>query len=133
MKKIDLENRLKRALADYQNLQKRVAAEKAAYYKFAAASLLEKLLPVVDGLEKAVQHLKSDGLNLVFDQLKQVLESEGVEKIKALHQPFDPQKMDCLELVKGPKDEVVEVTQRGYTLSGQVLRPAKVKVGKGGK
>lgn len=128
----DLENRLKRAMADYQNLQKRFLAEKKDYIKFANAVLLDKLLPVLDDLIRAQQHLKDSGLKLVLDQFKLVLESEGVVPIKALNLKFDPQTMDCMETVSGPKNKVVEVLQPGYTLYGRVLRPARVKVGKGG-
>lgn len=131
-KPIDLENRLKRALADYQNLKKRLDKEKQAYLKFATASVLDKFLSVLDDLERAYSHLKDPGLKLTLDQFKQVLSSEGVEEIKALNTKFDPHTADCTELVKGPKNKIIAITQKGYTLHDRVLRPAQVKVGKGG-
>lgn len=129
---VDLTNKWKRALADYQNLEKRVVAEKKEFAQFANASLLDKLLPVLDGLEKCHRYLKDRGLGLILDQLKKALESEGLEEIKAKGERFDPAKMDAVEMVKGEKNRVVEVILKGYKLNDQVLRPAKVKVGIGG-
>jgi len=126
-----LEENWKRALADYRNLEKRIAQEKKEFVKFATATLLDKLLSIYDNLVAASQHLKDKGLKMIVRQFWAVLQSEGVTEIKAQDQPFDPQTMDCVELVKGPKDRVVEVVLKGYTLNGRVLRPAKVKVGKG--
>lgn len=126
-----LEENWKRALADYRNLEKRIAQEKKDFVKFATASLLDKLLSVYDNLVAANRHLKDKGLKMIVRQFWSILQSEGVAEIKAQGQPFDPQTMDCVELVKGPKNRVVEVVLKGYTLNGRVLRPAKVKVGKG--
>jgi molecular chaperone GrpE len=128
----DFENRLKRALADYANLEKRVEREKEAFIKLANAQLLDKLLPVLDDLELCEKHLKDEGASLVCSRFQETLESEGIEEIKTLGQKFDPEAMDCVELVSGPKNQVVEVVLKGYFLNGKVLRPAKVKVGQGG-
>jgi molecular chaperone GrpE len=125
----DLENKWKRALADYQNLEKRVKKEKENFAKFSNASLIDKLLSVLDAFEKCVEHLEDKGLNLVLEQFKAVLESEGLEEIKTEREKFDPEKMDAAEIVDGPKNKVVEVVLKGYLLNGKVLRPAKVKVG----
>ena len=127
----DLTNKWKRALADYQNLEKRVLEEKEGFAKFATAGLLDKLLPILDGLEKCHKHLEDKGLGLILSQLKKVLESEGVEEIKAKGKKFDPQLMDAVEMVEGKKNQVVEVVLKGYQLNGKVLRPAKVRVGIG--
>lgn len=125
----NLENDLKRALADYANLEKRVAREKQVFAKFANAVLIEKILPALDGLEQAEKHLGDKGLTLALDQLRAALFSEGLEEIKALGKEFDVDKMDCVEVVKGKKNKVIAVTQKGYQLNGRVLRPAKVKIG----
>ena len=127
----DLENQWKRALADYRNLEKRVDKEKAAFVKLANATLIDKLLPVLDSLEKCGEHLKDKGLNFTLAQFKKVLESEGVKEIDVQGKKFDPETMDAVEMVSGPKDRVVEVFLKGYYLKDRVLRPAKVKVGKG--
>lgn len=125
----ELETKWKRALADYQNLEKRIVKDQDSFVRFANAALIDKLLAVLDGLEQAVVHLQDQGLNLVFEQFKAVLAAEDVKEISALNQVFDPQTMDCVELVDGPKDKVVSVSQKGYWLKDKVIRPAKVKVG----
>jgi len=136
-KEIDqLTNKWKRALADYQNLEKRIEQEKKQFVKFSTAALIDKLLPVLDSLEKAGEHLKDDGLEMALEQFKEVLKIEGVEEIKVQGKKFDPLLMDCQEVVKGKKDQVIKVVQKGYLLNKKVLRPAKVMVGrdeKGGK
>ncbi len=127
----DFENRLKRALADYANLEKRVEREKEEFIKLANAQLLDKLLPVLDDLELCEKHLRDKGISLIHNRFQEVLESEGLEEIKALGESFDPETMDCVELIAGPKDKVIEIVLKGYLLNNKVLRPAKVKVGQG--
>lgn len=124
-----LNQKWQRALADYQNLEKRVNRDKQEFVKYANESLIDKLLVVLDGLEAAQNHLNDEGLGLVLNQLESILKSEGVEPILAQHQEFDPETMDCSELVSGEKDKVINVVQKGYLLNGRVIRPAKVKVG----
>lgn len=126
----DLDNKYKRILADYQNLEKRIVQEKAAFAKFAHASLLEKLLPVLDSLEKGCLHLQDKGLNLVLDQFKAILKGEGLGEIKAFSKPFDPKLMEVVEVTPGPRNMVVKEILKGYTLGNRVLRPAKVRVGR---
>ena len=125
----DFENRLKRALADYANLEKRIEREKESFVKLANAQLLDKLLSVLDDFELCEEHLNDEGVSLVCERFKEVLESEEVEEIKASGQKFDPETMDAVEIVSGPKNKVVEVILKGYLLNDKVLRPAKVKVG----
>lgn len=127
----DLEDRWKRALADYDNLRKRVEREKEGFVKFSNAILIDKLLPVLDSLEKCTEHLKDKGLELTLDQFRKVLESERLKEMKVEGKKFDPEKMDATEVIEGKKNEVVEVVLKGYNLNDRVLRPAKVKVGQG--
>jgi len=127
----DLENKFKRALADYQNQTKRHQSRQTEIIKFANQSLLDKLLPVLDSLELAQHHLKDAGLKMVLDQFKKVINSEGVKEIPSTNQKFDPQTMDCASLVNGPKDIVTTTLVKGYTYHDKVLRPAKVEVGNG--
>ena len=127
-----LEEQLARALADYDNLQKRLLAEKSRFQEEAAARVLDKVLDVYDDLQRAAAHLEDRGVKLLTKKFWAVLESEGVAEIKTKGAEFDPQLMDCVAVVAGPKNKVVETVIPGYTLKGKVLRPAKVKVGKGG-
>ncbi len=131
MKKNDLENNLKRALADYQNLKKRSEAERQILAKFSASVVLAKLLPVLDDLSRAQAHLQDPGLDLAVKQFLAVLTEEGVKEMNLLNQPFNPELAECAEMVPGPKNQVMAVINQGYTLYDRILRPAKVKVGKG--
>jgi molecular chaperone GrpE len=128
----DFENRFKRVLADYANLEKRIEREKSDFIQLANAQILDKLLPVLDDLELCEKHLKDKGVSLVYNRFREVLESEGLGEIKASGEKFDPETMDCVEMVAGPNNQVVEVVLKGYLLNNKVLRPAKVKVGRGG-
>jgi len=129
----DLENRLKRTLADYANLEKRIVREKEEFVKTATAPLLDKLLSVLDDLELSERHLQDRGVSLVCDRFKEVLHSEGVEEIKVLGKTFDPKTMEAVELVPGPKNKIMALILKGYCLNDKILRPAKVKVGQGKK
>lgn len=127
----ELEENWKRALADYHNLEKRVSEQQKTFVRIANASLIDNLLGVLDDLERASDHLQDHGLKLVLSQFKSVLETEGVKEIEVGRKEFDPQMMDCVEIVKGPKNQVVKVLLKGYALNDQVIRPAKVLVGSG--
>jgi len=129
----ELETNWKRALADYCNLEKRVEKEKKEFVRLSNAILLDKLLSVLDSLEQAEAHLKDKGLSLALDQFRSILAAEGIREIQAQGEKFNAETMDCVEVVRGVKNEVVEVVNKGYELNGHVLRPAKVKVGQGDK
>ena len=125
----DLTHKWKRALADYQNLERRIAAEKEDFVKFSSSSLISKILPALDSLEKAQKYLNDEGLDLALKQLRQVLEEEGLERMEVLGRQFDPVEMECCELCQGDEEKVIEEVQPGYRLGGKVLRCAQVKVG----
>lgn len=124
-------NKYVRALADYQNLEKRTDEEKQEVRMYATRMFLEKLLPVIDNLEMADTHVGDEGLSIAMKEMHALLTKFGVEKIDVLGETFDPYKMECIELVEGEKNKVVEVTSSGYVMHGKLLREAKVKVGGG--
>ncbi len=125
---VELENQLKRALADYANLQKRSEEEKKMAMRFANALLLVKFLDVLDGLEAAAASIDSEGLNLVIKKFKDILEGENVREIPTDGE-FNPELHEGIATVEGEKSgEIAEVLQKGYLLSDKVLRPARVKV-----
>lgn len=128
----ELENNWRRALADYKNLEKRVAEERLAIVSFANATLILKILTVLDNLEMLDKHVEDAGLKLTVKEFKQILTAEGVEGFFPAGEDFDSGKMEAVEMVDGEEGKVVEVLQKGYKLKGKVLRPARVKVGKGG-
>jgi molecular chaperone GrpE len=119
-----------RALADYQNLEKRIFTRREEESKLAAAKTIAKMLTVLDNLEKATDHLQDQGLVLAVQLFKEVLASEAVEKIEVMGKKYDPLTMECIEVTDNSADDVVEEVQSGYTMHGKLIRPAKVKVGK---
>ncbi|MEK7581690.1 MAG: nucleotide exchange factor GrpE [Patescibacteria group bacterium] len=127
----ELENQLKRTLADYQNLERRIEEERKLLSKLSAALLIEKLLPVLDNIENAQKHLSDQGLELVIKQFKETLQSEGVEEINAQGQEFDPRFHEAIDAQAGETDnKVARVVTKGYKIEDKVLRPAKVIVTK---
>jgi molecular chaperone GrpE len=119
-----------RALADYQNLEKRTQAEKHEIRKYAAEVVLTRLLPALDTLTKATEHVKDAGLELALKELYAVLSEQGVQKIEVVDKSFDPHQMECIEVVAGKDNIVVEQILPGYRLHDKILRVAQVKVGK---
>ena len=137
----NLENQLKRALADYQNLEKRVSSEKSEWIKLANKGLLLRLLPALDNLGLAEKHTQDEGVKLSISQILSAFKEEGIEKIETVGKDFDPNLMEAVGTAdvdpstgSGQMEgKVVEEVRSGYTLFGQVLRPAQVMVGKGAK
>lgn len=125
----ELENQLKRALADYQNLERRVSEERRLLGELSSALLIEKFLPVLDNLEQAQSHLDDQGLALVVKQFKDILTQEGVEEINTEGQEFDPNLHEAVEVTEGEQNNMIaRVVAKGYKLNNKVLRPAKVVV-----
>ena len=125
----ELENQLKRALADYQNLERRVNEERTLLSQLSSALVIEKFLPVLDNLENAQKHLNDEGLALVIKQFKDVLIAEGVEELEAEGAEFDPNLHEAAEVVAGESDNtVVKVFSKGYKINDKVIRPARVAV-----
>lgn len=126
-----VKNQLVRALADYQNQNKRFQEERAQIFTAASQNVLENLIPVLDILEKAQVHVQDQGLAMAIGQFKKVLSDEGLEEIvPKLHNPFDHEIMEVVESVQGEeKDTVAEVVLNGWKFKdGKVVRFAKVKV-----
>ena len=127
----ELENQLKRALADYQNLERRVEQERRLLSTLSSAILIEKFLPVLDNLENAQKHLSDEGLEIVVKQFKDVLTSEGVSEIEVEGQQFDPNLHEAIETSEGTNDgRIVKVLRKGYKLGDKVLRATQVVVEK---
>ncbi len=125
----NLENQLKRALADYQNLERRISAEKAIWIKTANKSLILKLLAVLDNLFLAQKHIQDDGLNLSIQKFLDVLSEEGVSRIESTGRDFDPQTMECVSVQEGENGKVLEEVRPGFIINNETLRPAQVIVG----
>ena len=125
----NLENQLKRALADYQNLEKRIAEEKSSWIKLANKTLLAKLLPGLDSLLLAQKHTQDEGVKLSIKHFLDILEQEGVKQIETIGQDFNPNLMEAVGTANGEENKVVEEARAGYTRFDIILRPAQVIVG----
>lgn len=127
----ELENNWKRALADYKNLERRTAEDKEAFFNFSNETLIRSLLPILDNMETLSKHVSDEGLIMILKDLQQTLKSEGVEEIEVENKDFDPETMEAIEMTDGENNKVMEVFNKGYYLKNKLLRPARVKVGKG--
>jgi Molecular chaperone GrpE (heat shock protein) len=126
----EAENNYKRALADYQNLQKRVSGERSELILSANRDLLLRILSVLDTLVIASKHEDSEGLQVTINHFLDVLKSEGVSKIETVDCEFDPHTMEAITTGDGEEGQVLEEVKAGYFLNDKLLRPAQVKVGK---
>ncbi|MBU1118218.1 nucleotide exchange factor GrpE [Patescibacteria group bacterium] len=125
-----LEDKLTRSLADYANLQKRQQDQHQFFATLAIANFVSEMLSVLDDLYLAYTQLSDPGLKMAIDRFESILKKQGLEEISAADQDFNPETMECLQVVEGKADKVIEVRKRGYLLNGQCLRPAQVTVGK---
>jgi len=127
----ELDNNWKRAVADYQNLEKRTVDERREWLVKANKDLILRLLPALDFLLLSSKHIEDEGLKLSIQKFFDILKEEGVEKIETVGEEFDPHKMQGIETVAGEENKVVEELRPGFQMGDQVLRPAQVSVGKG--
>lgn len=131
------QDQLKRAVADYHNLERRIAEGRSELGRWATSELIQKVLPVLDNLERTLNGLGEEerksgwvkGVELSAKQLKQVLKDEGLEEIGADGQ-FDPALHEAVDIREGENEQILEVAEKGYNLNGKVLRPVKVVVGR---
>jgi molecular chaperone GrpE len=135
--------RLLRTTADFDNFKKRAARERTEAIQYANASLIQKLLPVVDNFEMAlaaVQTSKDEksaslqaGIGMVQSQLKSILAETGLEEIDAMGKTFDATLHEAIsqqETAEVPEGQVVQQVRKGYKLRERLLRPAAVIVAK---
>ncbi|MEI8320702.1 MAG: nucleotide exchange factor GrpE [Alphaproteobacteria bacterium] len=141
-----LRNQLLRALAEVENTQKRGHKEKEDTQKYAITNFARDLLVISDTLDRALSSIPAeerekegflkvlcDGLLLTQTELSKVFSRHKIEVVNPLHQNFDPalhQAVAQLEDGNHASNTVLEVFQKGYTLSGRLLRPAMVSVAK---
>ena len=130
-----------RTLADMENLRKRTQRDKEELAKFANENILREILPVIDNLERAVEHAEQaesndglfEGVQMTLTQFSQLLDKFGVKPVDAIGQPFDPayhQAMGQMESDEHPVNTVVQQMQKGYQLNSRLLRPAFVMLAK---
>lgn len=129
-------DRLQRTMAEFDNFRKRTTKEKSMMYENGAKESLEPLLAVMDNFERALDAKEEDnafvqGIEMIYKQLKTVLEDLGVTEIEAVGQPFDPNFHNAVTHVEDDafgENEVAEVFQKGYMYKDSVLRYSMVKV-----
>ncbi|CQR46897.1 Protein GrpE [Paraliobacillus sp. PM-2] len=137
--KDELYEKLLRVQAEYDNFRKRTQKEKEADRKYRSQSLITELLPVVDNFERALKTEVKDnstqqfveGMEMIYRQLNDVLNKEGVEVIETVGTDFDPHLHQAVMQVEDDQydsNTVVEELQKGYKLKDRVIRPAMVKV-----
>lgn len=127
------ESKYYRALADYQNLEKRVRDEKGEIIRASNKDLLLRFLPILDTLELAQKHEENSTLKVVIDQFLATLKSDGVAKIPTVGEDYDPMTMEVVTTGKGKEGVVIQEVRTGYLLHDKLLRPAQVIVGNGEK
>ena len=138
--KIDeLEDRVKRQMAEFENFRKRTEKEKAAMFETGARSVIEKILPVVDNFERGLAAVPEEekesafveGMNKIYKQLLTELDNMGVKPIEAVGQEFDPNFHNAVMHVEDEnlgENIVAEEFQKGYTYHDTVVRHSMVKV-----
>lgn len=137
-KNAELEDRVKRQMAEFENFRKRTEKEKSTMFDMGARSVIEKLLPVVDNFERGLASITEeqrgpvyDGMNMIYKQLMDELDKMDVKPIEALGQPFDPNLHNAVMQVESEEFEsgvVAQELQKGYTHHGSVVRHSMVSV-----
>ncbi|HLI84089.1 MAG TPA: nucleotide exchange factor GrpE [Bryobacteraceae bacterium] len=134
--KADLQDRLRRSLADFDNARKRFEQQRSDFVQFAAADLVKSLLPVLDDFERALKVETTDrdyakGVELIYQRFTDTLKRLGLEPFDSEGKPFDPNLHQAVDRVQSEEHEdqtVLAEYQRGYNFKGKPLRPAMVKV-----
>ncbi len=124
-----LEDQLKRAVADYRNLENRNREERIEFVKYANKNLIEQLLPAFDTLLLAEKYTDDQNFKVTVKHVLEVLKQAGIERVETSGKNYNPVTMEAIEVVEGDTDKVAEELQPGFTLFGKTIRPARVKVG----
>lgn len=134
-------DRCLRLNAEFENQRKRLQKEKEEFVKYANEKLIIELIDIMESLERGLENAKGSnnkdkliqGLELIYKQLKNILEKNGLVPIKALGEKFDPYKHEAMMQTPSQDDEedmILEEFARGYMLNNKVIRYSKVRVSK---
>jgi len=137
-------DRMMRLAAEFDNYKKRSAKEYENIRKYAAENIIKELIPIVDNFERAIESANESkdidsllkGISLILSQMLNLLEKEGVVRIKAVGEVFDPNVHEAVMHIASddyPENVVAQELQKGYILRDRVVRPAMVSVSKGSK
>jgi len=130
-----------RSQADLENYIKRAEQEKSETVEFANTILILDLLPILDDFERALVSLPveldeqnwTEGIKLIYNKLKAILETQGLAEIKAKGEYFDPYFHEAAGQLEGEEGIIIEEIRKGYRFRGKLLRPSMVMVGTGKK
>lgn len=125
----ELTDQLKRAVADYKNLERRFDEERRETIRYANKELIESLLPAFDALFLAGKYTEDQGVKLTIQRIVDILKENGIEKIPTENVEYNASSMECVEVVEGAEGKVIEELRPGFTINGKLIRPAQVKVG----
>ena len=134
--KAELQDRLLRARAEFDNFRKRSERERSDFIQFATMDMVKDVLPVLDDFERALKVETADrdyakGVELIYQRLSDTLRKMGLEPIDTAGQKFDPNLHQAVERVPTEEAEdqaILGEFQRGYNFKGKLLRPAMVRV-----
>ena len=135
----ELQDRLKRQMAEFDNFRKRTEKEKSSMYEIGARDIIEKILPVLDNFERGLAAVPEDvkgssfaeGVEMIYKQFVKTLEDAGVEAIEAVGQQFDPNIHNAVMHVEDEEvgeNIITEEFQKGYLYRDSVVRHSMVKV-----
>lgn len=132
----DLQNRLLRSRAEFDNARRRAERERSDYLQFAAMDLVKEILPILDDFERALKVETADrnyakGVELIYQRMAETLKKLGLEPVETVGRQFDPnmhQAVERVETDEAPDQSILGEFQRGYNFKGKPLRPAMVKV-----
>ena len=133
----ELTDSLQRMQAEFENYKKRCEKENLDFRKYSDAQVIDKLLPILDSFELALGHTNNNeefikGIELIYGQLYDMMEKDGLKKIECQGHKFDPYKHEVLLTEKTDKedddDKIIEELQKGYMFKDKILRYSKVKV-----
>ncbi len=136
----ELNDKYLRLFSEFDNYRKRTAKEKLELTVTASENVIKDILPVFDDFERALQNMEKNGneadmqgVTLIFNKLKNVLKTKGLEEIEAMDAEFNTDEHEALTMIPAPdeskKGKVLDVIQKGYKLNGKVIRFARVVVG----
>lgn len=135
----ELKDRNLRLLAEFENFRRRKTQESAQISDLVKKEIILKLLPVLDDSDRLFKHQNSnganiiDGVRLINDKFRSILENMGLKTMNPVGNPFDPELCEALLMVENPQFEsgaVVDIIENGYLINDSILRHAKVIVNK---
>lgn len=134
----DLEDRVKRQMAEFENFRKRTDKEKSQMFDMGAKSVIEKILPVIDNFERGLSNIPEgsdeafvSGMQMIYKQMTDELDKIGVKAIEAVGQPFDPNFHNAVMQTESEEYEsgtVAQELQKGYMYHDTLVRPSMVSV-----